>query len=253
MTNKSKSKFAKYFDVLIKKDYRLEAIFLDTIFKKFGKVNKIIDLGCGTGNHALSLTKMGYKVVGIDFDEGMIQVASEKSKKNNLNINFLKQDIRDLHIEEKFDAAISMWAAFQEVVEYEDIKKSLNNIYNVLNEEGIFVLDLENPEMIIKYHQDFSIPSVINTENIKIVLIYIKRLDLQNKLLSGTAIAFIEDKGKLFLEIEDKKLRILFLNDVIKLLNEAHFEVIDILGNYDLTEKFDLNKRRMLFIAKKLK
>ena|SRR3989337_2154800 len=125
MTNKPKSKFAKYFDILVKKDYGLETIFLDTIFKKFGKVNNIIDLGCGTGNHALFLTKMGYKVVGIDIDEGMIQAASEKLKKINLNIIFLKQDVRDLRGEEKFDAAISMWAAFQEVIEYEDIKKSL--------------------------------------------------------------------------------------------------------------------------------
>jgi ubiquinone/menaquinone biosynthesis C-methylase UbiE len=253
MTDKSKGKFAKYFDLLIKKDYKQEVSFLDFVFKRFGNVNKIIDLGCGTGNHAILLTKMGYKVVGVDIDADMIQVASEKVEKENLYINFLKQDMKDLNVAEKFDAAISMWAAFQEVIKYEDIKKTLNNVHDALNDGGIFVLDLENPDMIIKYHQDFSIPSVMKAENIKIVLFYNKRLDLQNKLLSVVAIGFIEDEGKLSLEIEDNNLRILFLDDVLKLLKEAHFEVIDVLGNYNLTEKFDSNKRRMLFIARKLK
>ena len=45
MTDKSKGKFAKYFDLLIKKDYKQEISFLDFVFKRFGSVNKIIDLG----------------------------------------------------------------------------------------------------------------------------------------------------------------------------------------------------------------
>ena len=41
---------------------------------------KIIDIGCGTGRHAIELTKRGYTVTGVDLSENQIKRAREKAQ-----------------------------------------------------------------------------------------------------------------------------------------------------------------------------
>jgi len=46
----------------------------------FDKSLKILDVGCGTGRHAIELTKRGYQVTGIDLSESQLKRAKEKAK-----------------------------------------------------------------------------------------------------------------------------------------------------------------------------
>lgn len=39
---------------------------------------RVLDVGCGTGRHALSLAGQGATVTGVDFSEGMLRVARDK-------------------------------------------------------------------------------------------------------------------------------------------------------------------------------
>ena len=72
----------------------------------FNKSLKILDVGCGTGRHSIELSKRGYSVTGIDLSESQLSKARQKAINNNLKIDFLKQDARNLHFENEFDAAI---------------------------------------------------------------------------------------------------------------------------------------------------
>lgn len=57
---------------------------------------KILDVGCGTGRHAIELTKRGYRVVGIDLSDAQLTRAREKAAQENLTIDFQKHDARNL-------------------------------------------------------------------------------------------------------------------------------------------------------------
>ncbi|GAE90501.1 class I SAM-dependent methyltransferase [Acetivibrio straminisolvens] len=78
----------------------------------YDKSLKIIDVGCGTGRHAIELTQRGYSVTGsvtgIDLSEAQLERAREKAEKLNLKIEFLKHDARNLPFENEFDAAIML-------------------------------------------------------------------------------------------------------------------------------------------------
>ena len=69
---------------------------------------KIIDVGCGTGRHAIELTKRGYSVTGIDLSGSQIERAKEKVKNENLEIEFLVGDARQIPFNDEFDIAIMM-------------------------------------------------------------------------------------------------------------------------------------------------
>ncbi len=82
-----------------------ECDFIETEINR-DKSKRIIDIGCGTGRHAIELTKRGYKVTGIDFSVSQINRAKEKAKEQGLTIDFQMQDARNLTFKEEFDLAI---------------------------------------------------------------------------------------------------------------------------------------------------
>jgi ubiquinone/menaquinone biosynthesis C-methylase UbiE len=71
-----------------------------------------LDLGCGTGDHALPLAKRGYQVVGVDRSAGMLKSARKKAASGQVDgkPNFYHGDIRSFHVEQSFDASLMMFA-----------------------------------------------------------------------------------------------------------------------------------------------
>ncbi len=75
---------------------------------QFNKNLKILDVGCGTGRHAIELAKRGYKVTGIDLSKAQIERAIEKAAKEGVEVGFFVQDARNLTFEAEFDVALML-------------------------------------------------------------------------------------------------------------------------------------------------
>ena len=102
---------------------------------------RVLDLGCGFGEHCIKFVEQGAKkVVGIDISEKMLQVA--KVENYHEKIQYINMPMEDLaQLQEKFDVVVSS-LAFHYV---EDFKGVIENIYNLLDEGGVFVFSQENP------------------------------------------------------------------------------------------------------------
>ncbi|NND07021.1 MAG: class I SAM-dependent methyltransferase [Saprospiraceae bacterium] len=75
---------------------------------KSDKCLKILDVGCGTGRHAIELSKRGYDVTGIDLSATQLARAKIKAENDNLIIDFQQQDARELPFSGEFDVAIML-------------------------------------------------------------------------------------------------------------------------------------------------
>ena len=82
--------YAGTYDALYKdKDYLEECGLIDRLLKTYGDrpVRNILDLGCGTGNHALPLAQQGYEIVGVDRSNTMLDRARKKAADQQLDAN----------------------------------------------------------------------------------------------------------------------------------------------------------------------
>lgn len=97
----------------------------------------VADLGTGIGDLLPFLSENFKEVYAIDFSKKMIDAAKEKHS-TYPNIKFEQADIRELtKLGFKFDVAIAVNSILQP--SFEDVKKSFNEIYDSLNESGMFI------------------------------------------------------------------------------------------------------------------
>ena len=111
----------------------------------FNKQIRILDIGCGTGRHMIELTKRGYRVTGIDLSESLLRRAKEKASKDNLNIDFQKQDARTLTFYNEFDLVIMLCEGAFPLMETDEMNfQILRNAANALKPNGKLIFTTLN-------------------------------------------------------------------------------------------------------------
>jgi len=111
----------------------------------FDKMLKILDVGCGTGRHSIELSKRGYSLTGIDLSESQLAQAKEKAKGDNLQIEFLKHDARNLPFTNEFDAAIMLCEGGFPLMETDEMNfEILKNVTRSLKDKSKFIFTTLN-------------------------------------------------------------------------------------------------------------
>ena len=106
---------------------------------------KIIDIGCGTGRHAIELTKRGYTVAGVDLSEAQIARAREKAQEAGVTIVFQKHDARALPFESEFDLAIMLCEGGFSLMETDEMNFAiLKSAARALNGQGKLIFTTLN-------------------------------------------------------------------------------------------------------------
>ena len=101
--------FEDYAETYDKEDFTQGTIqevdFIESEIKS-DKSKRILDIGCGTGRHAIELAKRGYWVTGIDLSWSQIKRAKEKAKDEKVKVDFRIADARNLNFSEEFELVI---------------------------------------------------------------------------------------------------------------------------------------------------
>lgn len=151
---------ANYYDYAIDWKGRLAAEIpsLVKVLKK-GKVKKVIDVACSTGEHSIALVKEGFEVVGLDSSGRMVRLSNSKKAKLKEDVREKVQFIKGYHeplntFPKDFDAAIFMGNALPHVIVTDsDI---LNDVTNIINpEKGILVFQIANFDKVLKNNRGF--------------------------------------------------------------------------------------------------
>lgn len=107
----------------------------------------ILDLCCGTGQLVNLLDRRGYQVIGLDGSERMLDYARQNAPNNQ----FILADARDFNLECPLDAVCSTSASLNHVMSLEDLKQVFLQVYNALQDEGIFFFDINHHGQLDKW------------------------------------------------------------------------------------------------------
>ncbi len=245
--------YATFYDSLYQNDYQGECNFIKSIFRDYSgkEINSILDLGCGTGSHALIFADMGYAVTGVDSSESMLKVAREKAASQKKDIPFLWQDIRHLELPRKFDSAVAMTTVMGYQTTNNDVEDTLISVNRCLEPEGLFVFDAWfGPALLMEKPVDKI--KTIESAGKRLIQYSHPVLDIVNNTVEMDYRLLELTDSKLEKEVtESHRMRFFFYHELKYFLTKNGFELMLICPFMQRDRELDKNCWNISVIARK--
>ena len=103
---------------------------------------RVLDVGCGTGNAALAAARAGAAVTGVDPAAGLLALARRRAEENGLDVEFLKGDAEKLPVVGEFDVVMSVFG----VIFAADAAQAAREMIRSAKPEGVVALTSWCPE-----------------------------------------------------------------------------------------------------------
>ena len=105
-----------------------------------GKGDKVLDIMCGYGRHALELGKREMQVTAIDNLQAYIDEIKSKAAEQNFPVDAIREDVLHAKLNDVYDAAICMGNSFA-FFDRKDAVTILKNISGHLKPGGVLVIN----------------------------------------------------------------------------------------------------------------
>jgi len=142
------------------KPYAQEAEFVHSCIQQYGdgSTTRLLELACGTGNHALALEKHGYTITATDYSQDMLEQARAKAKKTVSQVDFQWQDMRSLELTDRsFDVIICLFDSIGYVATNEALLQVLRGIHRCLRPGGLFIFEFWHAAAMLKEYDPLRI------------------------------------------------------------------------------------------------
>ena len=198
---------------------------------------KILDMPCGKGRHAVYLNQKGYNVTGLDLSEQSIAHAKQFE---NERLHFAEHDMREVYQPESFDFILNLFTSFGYFENETENVVALNAMAKALKHGGKLVIDFMNTDLTI---------ANLVAEEVKVVE------GIEFHIHRGVDKGFIvktirfTDKGQDY-KFEER-VRALRQEDFIEYFGMAQLRLAEVFGDYNLRPFNPASSERMIFVLKK--
>jgi SAM-dependent methyltransferase len=209
------------------------------------KSPSLLDLGCGTGEHLLQLSRYGIRCVGLDNSEEMLAVARKRSPGK---IEFIKSNITDFDYYDDYDMVISLFGSLNYLLDDREIDTVMWNTWRALKPGGIGLFEIWNSYPIDKINsKDMDHVSTTSYGEMTIKRNRgFTRMDFPDKTVVEVNYRYEISSGGSREFIEDKHVMRAFSKDEIShFMEENGLSIISIYSN-NLKEPFKKYSNKMM-------
>ena len=107
----------------------------------------VLELACGTGQILLPIAQAGARCVGIDLSPEMLGAAAERLRKASASAKLVQGDIRSFDLGESFALIFIARNSLLHLHTTDDLLACLRSVRRHLGPDGVFVLDVFNPDV----------------------------------------------------------------------------------------------------------
>jgi len=208
-------------------DYDADVKFLNRVFKKHGS-RTVIDIGCGTDNHATRLAKLGYEVTAMDISPAMLRIARNKAKSTGIRIR--QGDLKNLagiFPKDRFDAAFMLGHVAYHLNTDRDVRTFLKGVRKILKQNGLLVFNARNSTKIDEaLLNKLRLAHTETDRETQIVILEHNLRDPDDRdTIVWRPIFLIKENGRIDFQTREHKLRWFKFKQLKRLLTESGFRL----------------------------
>lgn len=190
--------------------------------------SKILDIGCAVGDLSIALSDVYEKVVAIDLDSEMINLARENSKHiNNIGFDVVNMlDVSNIFEQNSFDSAICLGNTLVHLDSQDAICQLFKSIRYILKSKGKFIFQIINYDRIFDGNLK-KLPTIEN-ETVKFERNYLYS-PTDSNIIFSTILTIKSTNKKLYNKVPLLPVR---KDEIERLLLEAGFKSIVFYGNF---------------------
>ena len=228
-------------------DYGEWCDFYEECFRRFSTlpVEKIADMGCGTGNITIPMAQRGYRLTGLDLSEEMLALAQHKAQEAGVDVRLLGADMRSFNLGFSADAAICSFDCVNYLLKATDVEAAFFRAHENIEKGGLFIFDVATP---YKYRNVLSGNSFV-FENENVFMTWENYFNEKSGICDFYLTFFVRE-GELYRrEEEQQRQRSYSLKTIRKALKSAGFTVLCECADVDFSPLSE-ESERCFFICK---
>lgn len=229
-----------YWHILYKNRDRQEAqLFIDQLAThlNFLPEDRLLDLACGRGRHAVYLNQRGFDVTGVDISPENIAYARPFS---NERLRFLVHDMRLPFQVPPFDYILNLFTSFGYFQTEEENFQTIRALSEVLKPGGRLVIDFMNTDKVIR--------DLLPRE---VKVIDAVEFNLRKKVENGFIVKNIDFEVGGQSHHFQEQVQVLRQADFMQYFENAGLRLMHLLGSYDLRPFDATHSDRMIFVTQK--
>jgi ubiquinone/menaquinone biosynthesis C-methylase UbiE len=193
----------------------------------------VLEVACGTGRLTLPIAREGIDIAGIDISAPMLEQARLKSRAENLNVNWLEQDCRNMHPGRLFALIFSATNAMQHLLDVDSACAFLRSASRTLLPGGRLIIDVFNPDpaKLLRPATERYLHKTITTPSGGTI-----RVETASHYRSDTQVLHFDLfylNGSGLLRTKSVNMRCFFPEELLALCRFNGLEVVHRFGNYD--------------------
>lgn len=214
--------------------------FVTSLLEKQGVTDGLmLDLGCGTGAMTRLLAKKGFDMIGVDLSEEMLEIAMEKQRKEETQVLYLLQDMREFELYGTVKAVVSICDSINYLLEYEDLVQTFSLVNNYLDPKGVFVFDMNTP---YKYETLLGDQTIAENRE-ESSFIWENFYDEEDQINEYNLTIFVKEEDGRYQKFEETHYQRAYSVDMVKdALQEAGMELIEVIE--------EESQERVYFVAR---
>lgn len=201
---------------------------------------KVLEMAAGTGNFTKILGEK-YHLHAFDISENMLSIAQNKVK----NVFFFKADMVNFKALDKYDAILCLCDSYNYLLKEEDLFSSFKCVYQALEDNGIFIFDMNTKEKFLKMDRAY-------VDDIDDIFYSWENYFDENKSINHYCVNFfVEEKEDLYRRFYEEHLERAYPSPKVKsLLEQVGFKSIEIYKDYKNSKQIE-KADRLVYVVKK--
>ena len=209
----------------------------------------ILDIACGEGTFAVAMAKKGLRVTGVDRSPQMLEFARERAERENAEVEFLRQDMRSLSLDERFDLVTCWFDSLNYILELEGIQKTFAGVYRALKKAGLFVFDMNTIYgLAVDWQRE---PCYIQQNSPEFFEIHFPSYDFEKRIAITSILGFVKEGDGWVRMDEEHKERGYTLEEIRQCSQAVGFQELACWGSLEVMSEPRPHSGRVWFVMQK--